>query len=196
MSLPDKTVEMTYRQAHLVRDLPAKLEQWLNDDGYVLRVLSSDDGMSSILSPEQCYPLHEDHLSKEPKMKKLLLQDLRSRQFVKREDGTFQRGDVQLYVQARTARDRMREIRATERAQAESVEAVYEQVNDMNQTIAGESKGGVVPGYVTADPSKVPSSIPPPEVAPVGAHASGGSNEVARSMSLMERIEEANEAAR
>ena len=196
MPLPSKTVEMTYRASHLVRTLPAKLEMWMNENGYVIRLLSKDDGMASILSPEQCNPLHHDDLPKDAKLRKLLLGDIRGAQFVEKPDGTFERGDVRLYVQTLAARDHMREIRKLDREKQESVEAVYEQVDDMNQQLAGESKGGVVPGFVTADPNKVPANIPSPAVAPVGAHASGGSKEVARSMSLMERIEQANEAAR
>ena len=167
----------------------------MGDNGYVIRVLSKDDGMASILSPEQCAPLLKENLPKDKKIREVLLADMAARQFLEKPDGTFERGDVRLYVQSRSARDQMRKIRGEEARRQESVEAVYEQVSDMNTQLAGEAKGGVVPGFVTADPAHVPPNIPQPDVAPVGAHASGGADEVARSQSLMERIEQANEAA-
>ena len=196
MSLPAKSIQVDYRSYHLVRDTPQKLEGWLADNGYCLRLMSSLDGMATMVAPEQCAPLRRDALPEDKKLREELLRDIGRVGFDEKPEGTFERGDIRLFVQSITARNQMREIRAKERAVQESTETVYEQVEEWNSQIATDSKGGVAPGYVTADPSQVPSGMPAPHVGAVGDHARGGQEELARNLSLGEKLQQANEDAK
>ncbi len=190
MALPNKALEVSSGRVHEMRTTPPKLERWLEDQGYCLRLMSNDDGMASLVAADECRPLRIEDLPDptgvpeaekqqvEALLKELLV-DVRNALFEQKPEGTFERGDIRLFVQGLDVRQACWDRTLKEMREQESVETVYGQIEEMNETLAGHAQGGVVPGWVQ-----------PTSVAPAGAHASGGQRELSRNLSLQELMDQ------
>ena len=193
MPLPPKTVEVDRAAAHNMRTIPPKFEEWLAAQGYCVRLMSNDDGMAALMASEECRPFRVEDLPDPAKVKegakeetgKLraeLLRDLLDSLFTQKEEGTFERGDVRIFVQGVEIRDASWQRQLEEMREQESIEAVYGQIDGMNEELTKHEQGGVVPGYVQ-----------PTNVANVSAHASGGRAELARNLSMQQLMDRAGQ---
>jgi hypothetical protein len=176
MALPRKKTRIDFQQAHVRRSLPAKLEEYLEANGYVLRSMSAMAQWAVAAQAELIYPLTAADLKESCGAEAdRLIRDCLDANFTLMEDGTFQRGDVRLYVQTVGARDAVREARLTERKERASEEHVYDKIDEMNQALQEEARGlaRVEPGLHGG--GSVPS---------LRDHASGGVAELNRTRNM------------
>jgi hypothetical protein len=176
MALPRKRTKIDFQHAHIRRSLPAKLEEYLEADGYVVRSMSAMAQWAVAAQAELIYPLTAQDLKEScGKEADGLIRDCLDANFTLMEDGTFQRGDVRLYVQTREARDAVRAARFEERLERASEEHVYDKIDEMNQTLNAEARGmaRVEPGLHGG--GHVPN---------ISDHASGGVEELNRTRKM------------
>lgn len=191
--LPPKTVEVDRVASHNMRTIPPRFEAWLADEGYCVRLMSNDDGMAALMAAEECRPFRvedlpdpkkvdDDQAEATGKLRDELRRDLLDSLFDQKEEGTFERGDVRIFVQGIAVRDASWERQLAEMREQESIEAVYGQIGDMNEQLEKHQQGGVVPGRVHAA-----------NVQPVAAHASGGRQELQRNLSMQQLMDRAGQ---
>lgn len=176
MALPRKRTKIDFQHAHVRRSLPAHLEEYLEANGYVLRSMSAMAQWAVAAQAELIYPLTKQDLEEScGEDAEKLVRDCLVANFTLMEDGTFQRGDVRLYVQTREARDAVREARFLERMERESEEHVFDKIDEMNQTLNAEAKGlaRVEPGLHGG--GQIPN---------ISDHASGGVEELNRTRKM------------
>jgi len=180
MALPKKNTKIDFRHAHERRSLPPLTEQYLNDNGYVLRPMSAASQWAVAAQAEHIYQLRKGDLEESaPKEAAELVRDIEMANYLLQPDGTFQRGDVRLYVQTIQARDAVREARLMERASRLSEEHVHDKIDEMNQQLNEEARGlaKVAPGLHGSG-----------HIPEVGDHASGGIAELNRTRDLAEAM--------
>lgn len=131
---------------HLQKSLPDKLEGWLEERGFVIRIMSSNGSWASQMSAEGCYPLTERTFADaDSERADEIRADLAANFFIEQPDGTWHRSDQQLYVQSKEERDAWREFRKAEQEAAGSTAAIYEQAQEWNRELGG--LGGVDPEH-------------------------------------------------
>lgn len=180
MALPKKNTKIDFRHAHERRSLPALLEQYLTDNDYVLRAMSAASQWAVAAQAELIYPLRKEDLEESaPEEAKELCHDIAMSNYSLQPDGTFQRGDVRLYVQSRAARDAVREARLMERTMRLSEEHVHDKIDEMNKQLNEEARGmaKVAPGLHGSG-----------HIPEVSDHASGGVAELNRTRDLAEAM--------
>lgn len=176
MALPRKKTKIDFQHAHIRRSLPPHLEEYLEANGYCLRSMSAMSQWAVAAQAELIYPLTKQDLEEScGSDAKKLVRDCLDANFTLMEDGTFQRGDVRLYVQTIEARDAVREARFLERMERESEEHVYDKIEEMNSTLNAEAKGlaRVEPGLHGG--GQIPG---------ISDHASGGVDELNRTRKM------------